>query len=110
MARITALRGEIWLADLGMIQKTRPVLILSVAYKDDERALVTFVGRTTSLRGTEYEIPHTASRFDPGAFDAQGISSLPDAQLIRRLSVCDAETLEKVEVAVMKWLGLRCDA
>lgn len=36
MGRLTALRGEIWLIDLGMVQKTRPVLILSVAYKDEE--------------------------------------------------------------------------
>jgi len=40
MGRLTALRGEVWLVDLGMTQKTRPVLILSVAYKDEERALI----------------------------------------------------------------------
>jgi mRNA interferase MazF len=106
VARITAVRGEIWLADLGMIQKTRPILILSVAYKDEERAVVTFVGRTTTLRGTEYEVPHSAPRFDPGAFDAQGINTLPDVQLIRCLAVCDAPTIAKVGQAVMKWLAL----
>lgn len=89
-----------------MVQKVRPVLILSVAYKDHERAVVTFVARTTSLRGTEYEVPHLAPRFDPGAFDAQGINTVPDVQLIRRLSVCDAVTLTAVEAAVMKWLLL----
>lgn len=33
-------RGEIWLADLGMIAKTRPVLVLSVSPLDFERDLV----------------------------------------------------------------------
>ncbi len=42
-------RGEIWLADLGYTGKVRPVLILSVAYTDDERAIVTYVPRTTSV-------------------------------------------------------------
>ncbi len=106
MARMNAARGEIWLADLGMVQKTRPVLSLSVAYKDNERAVVTFVGCTTSLRDTDYEVPHTAARFDAGAFDTQGINTLPDVHLVRRLATCDPATLAQVEKAVMKWLAL----
>ncbi len=106
MARLTAMRGEIWLIDLGMIQKVRPVLILSVRYKDAERALVSYVARTTSTRGTEYEVPHEAARFAPGVFDAQSIGTVPDVQLIRRLSVCDADTLEKVEAVLKRWLCL----
>ncbi|MFM8717792.1 MAG: type II toxin-antitoxin system PemK/MazF family toxin [Spartobacteria bacterium] len=106
MARVIPERGEIWLADLGRVQKVRPVLILSVAYKDDERAVVTFVSRTTSLRGTDYEVAHQAPRFDDGAFDAQGLNSLPDVQLTRRLGICDALTMTKVESAVKLWLGL----
>ena len=70
MARLTAQRGEIWLIDLGMVQKIRPVLILSTPYKDRERAFVSVVSRTSCLRGTEYEVGHAAPRFDPGAFDA----------------------------------------
>jgi mRNA-degrading endonuclease toxin of MazEF toxin-antitoxin module len=44
-----ARRGEIWLVDLGMVQKTRPVVILSVAFLNHERAVATYVPRTTSL-------------------------------------------------------------
>ena len=36
MAR--ASRGEIWLIDLGLVQKTRPCLVLSIAFLDHERA------------------------------------------------------------------------
>jgi mRNA-degrading endonuclease toxin of MazEF toxin-antitoxin module len=72
-----ARRGEIWLVDLGMVQKTRPVVILSVAYLDHERAVVTYVPRTTLLRNTRFEIPHQARGFDPGAFDAQGLGVFP---------------------------------
>jgi mRNA interferase MazF len=106
MGKLTALRGEVWLVDLGMTQKTRPVLILSVAYKDEERALISYVARTTSLRGTEYEVPHQAPRFLPGAFDVQSIGTMPDVQLIRRLTVCDAATLAQVEAALKRWLSL----
>jgi mRNA interferase MazF len=57
-------RGEIWLVDLGMVAKTRPVLLLSVPFKDVERAVVTFVPRTASLRGTRFEVPHAGRGFD----------------------------------------------
>jgi hypothetical protein len=39
------------MADLGLAAKVRPVLVLSVDYRDEERAVVTYVIRTTSLRG-----------------------------------------------------------
>jgi len=48
-----AKRGEIWMADLGLAAKVRPVLVLSVAYEGQERAIVSYVIRTTSLRGTQ---------------------------------------------------------
>ena len=58
-------RGEIWLADLGYLGKVRPVLILSVIPGDNDRALVSYVIRTTSIRGTAYEVPHMARGMKP---------------------------------------------
>jgi len=99
-------RGEIWQIDLGMVAKPRPALILSVPAGDTERALVTYVPRTTSLRGTQYEVPHKGRGFDDGAFDAQGLGSVPHAKLMRRIGVLDTHTLTEVEGAVRSWLGL----
>jgi mRNA interferase MazF len=96
-----ARRGEIWMADLGMVAKVRPVL-----YRDNERAVVTYVIRTTSVRGTQYEVPHETRGMPTGAFDAQGLASIPDVKLERRLGLVDEETLTKVEDAVCSWLGL----
>jgi mRNA interferase MazF len=101
-----ARRGELWLADLGFVAKVRPVLILSVAYFNEERAVVTYVIRTTSVRNTQYEVPHSSRGMLEGAFDAQGIASIPDLKLERRLGVVDAVTLNKVEDAVRSWLAL----
>ncbi len=102
-----ARRGEIWLVDLGMVQKTRPVVILSVAFLDNERAVVTYIPRTTSTRNTRFEVPHQARGFEAGAFDPQGIGGVPTAKLIRQLGAVDLELLEKIEAAVKSWLGLR---
>ncbi len=32
-------RGEVWLFDCGMIEKVRPVLILSIPFSDADRAI-----------------------------------------------------------------------
>jgi hypothetical protein len=63
-----AKRGEIWVADLGLAAKVRPVLILSVAYEGQERVIVSYVIRTTSLRGTQYEVRHETRGMPNGAF------------------------------------------
>ena len=102
----SARRGEIWLVDLGMVQKTRPVVVMSVAFLDHERAVVTYVPRTTVLRNTRFEVPHPARGFDPGAFDAQGLGGVPVTKLLRQLGTLDTATLQRVEIAVKSWLGL----
>ena len=106
MARDEVRRGDIWLVDLGMTQKMRPAVILSVAYLDHERALVTYVPRTTGLRATRFEVPHAARGFEHGAFDAQSIGTTPTVKLVRRIATLDAATLTKVEEAARSWLAL----
>jgi len=51
----TPRRGEVWLVDFGMAGKTRPALIVSVPYADQDRALITVVPHTTALRGSTFE-------------------------------------------------------
>jgi len=53
---MTPRRGEVWLFDLGMAGKVRLALIVSVAYSDLDRALLTIVPHTTSLRDSQYEM------------------------------------------------------
>ena len=92
--------------DLGLVQKTRPALILSVDFLDHERAVVTYVPRTTSRRGTRFEVPHEARGFEPGAFDAQGLGSIPTVKLVSNLATADPATVRAVEGAVKAWLAL----
>ena len=108
MARL-ANRGEIWLIDLGMTAKQRPCLILSVTFDDNERALVTYVPRTTSMRGGRFEVAHAAPQFKPGALDAQNIGTVPTAWLIKPLARINDGTLKQVEASVRLWLGLEPD-
>ena len=105
MAR-AMIRGEVWMLDLGMAAKQRPGLILSIEYRAEEKAVVTYVARTTQRRGGRFEVEHQAAQFLPGVFDAQNIGTVPAAKLVRRLTRLPDGKLAEVETAVRKWLGL----
>jgi mRNA interferase MazF len=107
MAGRIAQRGEIWLMDLGMAAKVRPCLVLSVGYRGEERAVVTYVARTTSLRGGRFEVLHEAPLFKPGAFDAQNIGTVPAVRLIKFLTRLPDSQFSAVASAVQLWMGFR---
>jgi len=98
-------RGEVWLFDLGMAEKVRPALVISVAFGDADRALLTIVPHTTSLRGSQFEITASAPFLKPGAFLVQGISTYPHVRAIRKLGVLKPDQFDLVFAGVMKWLG-----
>lgn len=100
------MRGEIWMIDLGMAAKPRPAVILSVPFEEVEKAVVTYVARTTQVRGGRFEVEHRAPLFLPGVFDAQNIGTVPTAKLMRRLGRLPDKELVEVEEAVLRWLGL----
>lgn len=93
---------------MGMVAKVRPVLVLSVQPAAAERVVVTFVNRTLSVRGTSYEVPHRAGfGLEAGAFDGQGLGTLPAVKFFRRIGAVDSTTLMAVEQAVKSWLALK---
>lgn len=100
-------RGSVWIVDLGMMAKVRPALVLSIPTGPVDRVLATVIPRTSSIHGTEYEVP-VPLRFLKGAgvFDAQQLVTIPQVKLIRKLGTLKADQLAAVETAVKKWLGL----
>jgi len=99
-------RGEVWLVDLGLAAKVRPALVISVPLTDQDRALVAIVPHTTSLRGTRFEAPCSVSFLKAGAFDAQGVVTIPLAKLMRPLGTLKPADLANVEGRLREWLGL----
>ena len=102
---MTPVRGEVWLFDLGMAEKVRPALVISVAFGGADRALVTVVPHTTSLRGSEFEIPVSVSYLKAGAFVVQGVSTYPHVRAIRKLGVLKPDQFRLVFAGVLRWLG-----
>lgn len=100
------IRGEVWIVDLGLAAKVRPAVVVSVPPDDTERALVTLVPHTTSLRSSRFEVPTRIAFLKPGAFDAQGLVTVPFARLVRPIGQLKAHELIAVERAICAWLGI----
>ena len=78
---------EIWLADLGIAAKTRPVVIISRRDEDPPRDLVLYVPCTSQFRSSRYEVPlQKVGNLDRETWvNVQGIGALPGPRLIRRI-------------------------
>lgn len=92
--------------DLGLAAKVRPALVLSVPAGDADRALVTLVPHTTSLRGSRFEVELRVTFLKPGGFDAQGLVTVPFPRLVRSIGLLHAHEMALVEEAVCRWLGI----
>jgi mRNA interferase MazF len=101
----TPQRGEVWLIDFGMAGKTRPAVVVSVAFSDQDRSLITVVPHTTSLRGSPFEIAVRVPFLKPGAFLVQGVTTFPTVRALHRLGSLQKDTLEQVLRGLLRWLG-----
>lgn len=101
--------GEVWLADLGLAAKTRPVVIVSRRDDDAPRALVIYVPLTTQHRGSRYEVVLPALSFlrEASVANVQGISSLPQVRLERRLGKVPDSALKEIRAAISFALELQ---
>ncbi len=104
------LRGEVYMVDLGLAAKVRPCLVLSVPLEESDRSLVTVIPHTTALRQSRFEIVVPARFLRAGAFDAQGIVTVPTVRLMNRLGTLTNEQLRSVEKGVCAWLGINAVA
>ena len=99
---MSARPGEVWLADLGLAAKTRPVVILSRHDPDAPRALTIYVPLTTQNRGSRYEValPKLTFLRELSVANVQGIASLAVTRLERKLGEVPPEVLAQIRKAL----------
>lgn len=95
--------GEVWLADLGLAAKTRPVIIVSRLDPDPPRALVLYVPLTTQNRNSRYEVilPRLPFLDRDSVANVQGLSSVPAVRLERRLGVLPPQDFQALKAALV---------
>lgn len=76
--------------------KVRPALVVSVGYDDSDRAVVTIIPHTASLRGSQYEIAVNVPFLRAGAFLVQNVATCPNVRAIRKLGTLKPDHLDLV--------------
>ena len=100
--------GEVWFADLGMIEKSRPVLVLAFPGDRDARALVIVAPLTSQVRGMRGEVDLGKPRWlpKPSAVNVQGLASFDHHKLSRRMGTLTKAEMDRVKGALRDLLGL----
>ena len=104
--------GEIWLADLGLAARTRPVVVVSSFDPDPPRALILYIPLTTQNRQSRYEvvIPKLPFLDHSSVANIQGLGSLPRVRFERRLGKLPEEVMGKIKRALLFALDLGAEA
>ena len=97
--------GQVYLVNLGMAAKTRPMLVVSRRDDDAPRALSVCAPITTSTRDSEYEVSIGKPKFlhETSYVNVQGMQAIQHHELKRmigRLSDADLQTV----MNAIKWL------
>ncbi|HEV7403415.1 MAG TPA: type II toxin-antitoxin system PemK/MazF family toxin [Chthoniobacteraceae bacterium] len=105
---MTPAPGEVYLADLGIGGKVRPVLVVSRMDADAPRALALCVPLTTQNRGSAYEVELPRVRFlsERSFANVQGLASFRHDELSGRLGRFELPAVEQVRVALRYILEL----
>lgn len=100
--------GEVWFADLGMIEKSRPVLVLAMPEPRDARALAVVAPLTSQIRGMRGEVDLGKPRWLPkkSAVNVQGLASFDHGKLSRRLGTLTTAQIDEVKDALRDLLDL----
>lgn len=95
--------GEVWLADLGLAAKTRPIIVMSRYDPNPPRSLIIYVPLTTQNRNSQYEIliPKLPFLDQISIANVQGLGSLPITRLERRLGKLPNEVIDKIKKAIL---------
>lgn len=107
-ARIEPKRGEVWFAELGMVEKSRPVLVLAMPQPADARALCIVAPLTSQIRRMRGEVHLGRPAWLPkeSAVNVQGLASFDHSKLQRRMGVLSAAQMRDVDATLRDVLGL----
>ncbi len=103
--------GEIWLADLGLAAKTRPVIVISRYDPDPPRAMITYIPLTTQYRQSAYEVVLPRLKFldQDSIANVQGLGSIPKVRLEQRLGKLSDDVMTGVKNAISFALDLEVE-
>ena len=96
------------MADLGVVAKSRPVLVLAVPNEHHARSLVIVAPLTSQIRKSEGEVDLGKPRWlaKPSAVNVQGLASFDRHKLVHKLGTLSPEDMKRVKTALRLLLDL----
>ena len=100
--------GEVWFAELGMVEKSRPVLVLAAPEAQDARSLAVVAPLTSQIREARGEVFIGKPNWLPktSAVNVQGIVSFDPGKLVRRMGILPKAQMDQVKEALRTLLEL----
>ena len=100
--------GEVWFADLGMAEKSRPVLVLAFPRDGDARSLVIVAPLTSQIRHLRGEVDLGKPGWlpKPSAVNVQGLASFDHHKLSRRMGALGESEMDRVKNTLRDLLEL----
>ena len=104
--------GEIWLADLGLAARTRPVVVISRYDPDPPRNLIIYIPLTTQYRESPYEVALPKLRFlnQQSYVNVQGLGSIEKIRLERRLGKLPDDVMIEIKNTILFVLDLEVES
>ena len=100
--------GDVYIVDLGVVAKERPMVVVSRFDADAPRALSLCVPFTTKNRGSQYEVSMERCSFlrEASWANVQGTVAVGNEKLLRRIGKLSAGQLLGVKSALRYALDL----
>ena len=100
--------GDVYLVDLGMVAKERPMVVVSRYDSEAPRALSLCVPFTTKNRDSRYEVALGRYPFlrEPSLANVQGMMAVGNEKLLRRLGKVTATQYSEIKEALRYALDL----
>lgn len=97
--------GQVYLVDLDLAAKTRPMVVVSRRDDDAPRALAVCAPITTSTRESEYEVSIGKPKFphESSYVNVQGLQAIQHHELKRMIGRLPAKDFKAV-LGAIKWL------
>lgn len=100
--------GEVWFAELGIVEKSRPVLLLAFPRESDARSLVVVAPLTSQIRQARGEVDLGKPRWLPkhSTVNLQGLASFDRHKLSRKMGALTKPEMDRVNAALLDLLEL----
>ena len=101
-------RGDVVIVDLGMAQKVRPCVVISISNPDRHRNMSVVVPMTTEIRGGDCEIAFSKPAWlkSESVVNVLGVAGVDNSKVIKRIAPFPAIKFEEITRMLAKILGL----